>query len=67
VFEAERILVGAQPLNDVLRAAAAEAKKISDPVEDTRGDVEFKREMAAVLVHRGLVATLQRLQGGNSR
>jgi carbon-monoxide dehydrogenase medium subunit len=63
VGEAERILVGALPTSDVLRAAAAEAKKISDPIEDTRGDVEFKREMAAVLVHRALVATLERLQG----
>jgi carbon-monoxide dehydrogenase medium subunit len=66
VHEAERILTGAQPSKDVLRAAAAAAKELSDPVADARGDVEFKREMAAVLVHRGLVATLQRLHGGSA-
>ena len=63
VTEAEHILVGARPSKELLRAAAAAAKEISNPVEDTRGDVEFKREMAAVLVHRALVATLERLHG----
>jgi aerobic carbon-monoxide dehydrogenase medium subunit len=66
VIEAERILNGAQPSKEVLRAAAAAAKELSDPIADTRGDVEFKREMAAVLVHRGLVATLERLHGGDA-
>ncbi len=67
VAQAERILTGAQPSKDVLRAAAAAAKELSDPVGDTRGDVEFKREMAAVLVQRGLIATLERLHGGAPR
>ncbi len=66
VREAERILIGARPSPDVLRAAAAEARTLSDPVADTRGDVEFKREMAAVLVGRALSATLERLQGDRS-
>ena len=65
VAEAERILVGAQPSTELFRAAAAEAKNISDPIADSRGDIEFKREMAAVLVYRGLVATLKRLPGGS--
>jgi carbon-monoxide dehydrogenase medium subunit len=64
VHNAEQILIGARPSLAVLRAAAAEAREISDPVADTRGDVEFKREMAAVLVYRGLVATLKRLDQG---
>jgi carbon-monoxide dehydrogenase medium subunit len=67
VVLAEEILVGARPSLGVLRAAAAEAKEISDPVADTRGDVEFKREMAAVLVYRGLLATLRRLEQGDLR
>ena len=61
---AEAILVGARPSKAVFRAAAAEAREIADPVADTRGDVEFKREMAAVLVYRGLVASLSRLEQG---
>ncbi len=64
VVEAERLLVGARPSPELLAAAAEEAKKIADPVADTRGDVAFKREMAGVLVRRGLVATLYRLHEG---
>jgi carbon-monoxide dehydrogenase medium subunit len=67
VANAESMLVGARPAKAVLQAAAAEAKELADPVADTRGDVEFKREMAAVLVYRGLVATLNRLQQGAPR
>ena len=64
VVEAERMLNGGRPSNDLLRAAAAEAEKISDPTADARGDVEFKRAMASVLVHRALLATLERLNVG---
>jgi len=64
VAAGEALLVGARPSRALLRAAAAEARTISDPIADTRGDVEFKREMAAVLVYRGLVATLARLGQG---
>jgi len=67
VVEAEKMLVGARPSVALLRAAAAEAKDISDPIADTRGDIEFKREMAGVLVYRGLLATLKRLQQGELR
>jgi carbon-monoxide dehydrogenase medium subunit len=64
VVNAEKLLIGARPSVAVLRAAAAEAREIADPVADTRGDVAYKREMAAVLVYRGLVATLKRLGQG---
>lgn len=64
VANAEKVLVGARPSAAVLRAAATEAREIADPVADTRGDVEFKREMAGVLVYRGLAATLERLGQG---
>jgi carbon-monoxide dehydrogenase medium subunit len=64
VKEAERILNGSKPTDDVLAAAAAEAEKISDPTADTRGDVAFKKAMARVLVHRALIATVTRLQEG---
>jgi carbon-monoxide dehydrogenase medium subunit len=67
VVEAERMLVGAPPSRALLMAAAGAAKDISNPIGDTRGDVEFKREMAAVLVYRGLVATLERLGAGDLR
>jgi carbon-monoxide dehydrogenase medium subunit len=64
VARAEELLRGSRPSKDLLRAAAAAAEECSDPVPDTRGDVEFKRAMAGVLVHRGLLATLERLGAG---
>jgi carbon-monoxide dehydrogenase medium subunit len=64
VTEAERILNGARPSPEVLRSAAAAAEGASDPTADTRGDVEYKRAMAGVLVHRALIATLERLNAG---
>ena len=67
VAPAEALLLGARPSKDLFRAAAAEARVLADPVADARGDVEFKREMAAVLVYRGLVATLERLEQGALR
>jgi len=64
VTAGEALLVGARPSQALLREAAAEARTVSDPIADTRGDIEFKREMAAVLVYRGLLATLARLGQG---
>ena len=43
-----------QPMYDAARKAA-------DPVADQRGGVDFKKDMAGVLVGRALVATLERL------
>ena len=63
VVEAENMLVGNPPTKELLRAAAEKAREIADPIADTRGDVEFKRAMATVLVHRGLIATLERIYG----
>jgi carbon-monoxide dehydrogenase medium subunit len=63
VLEAERLLNGARPSADLFRAAASEASELADPAADTRGDVDYKKAMAGVLVHRGLVATLERLGG----
>jgi len=64
VKEAERLLCGNKPSKELLRAAAEEAKKIADPSADQRGDVNFKREMAGVLVRRALERTLDRLSVG---
>jgi carbon-monoxide dehydrogenase medium subunit len=61
VAEAERLLRGARPGKDVVRAAAQEAKKASDPIGDGRGSAEFKREMAGVLVARALTRCFENL------
>lgn len=61
VDEAERVLTGATPGADCVRAAMDAAKRAADPVADNRGSAEFKREMAAVLVGRALRKTFERL------
>ncbi len=61
VSEAEKLLRGAKPSKDVIRAAAAAATKLADPVADNRGSVEYKREMAGVLVGRAIATSFERL------
>jgi carbon-monoxide dehydrogenase medium subunit len=64
VAEAEKLLQGARPSKELIRAAADAARKIADPVADNRGSVDFKKDMAGVLVGRALVAALERLGVG---
>ena len=61
---AEKLLRGAKPSADVIRAAAEEAKKLADPVADNRGSAEYKRQMAGVLLSRALATTFARLGVG---
>jgi carbon-monoxide dehydrogenase medium subunit len=56
----EAALVG-QPVNDaLLREAAAEVQSQIDPMSDARGSAAYKREMAAVIVHRALREAFRR-------
>ncbi len=64
VTEAERLLVGAKPSNDLIRAAIDAARSAAQPESDNRGSAQYKREMAGVLVGRALQKTLQRLGVG---
>lgn len=64
VAAAEKLLANARPSRDVIAAAMEEARKIADPVADNRGSVEYKREMAGVLVGRALRKTFERLGVG---
>jgi carbon-monoxide dehydrogenase medium subunit len=59
--EAERLLVGQKPSADLIRAAAEAAARQSDPQADLRGTVEFKKNLAGVLVSRGVRQSLARL------
>ncbi|MER3481831.1 MAG: carbon monoxide dehydrogenase [Meiothermus sp.] len=61
VAEGESILRGRKPSRDLIRAAAEEASKIADPNPDARGSREYKKDMARVLVGRGLIKALGRL------
>jgi carbon-monoxide dehydrogenase medium subunit len=58
---AERVLVGQKPTGDLIRAAADAASRRSAPQADLRGSVEYKKNLAGVLVARGLRQALARL------
>ena len=61
VDEAERALVGQKPSADVIRASADAAARKSAPQADLRGSVEYKKNLAGVLVARGLRQAFERL------
>jgi carbon-monoxide dehydrogenase medium subunit len=61
VDEAERLLVGQRPGAELIRAAAAAAAKKSAPQADLRGSVAYKKNLAGVLVARGLRQAFGRL------
>jgi carbon-monoxide dehydrogenase medium subunit len=61
VSEAEAMLKGQKPTAEVVRAAGEAASRKSAPQADLRGSVAFKKDLAAVLVRRGLTAVLGRL------
>ena len=55
------MLGGQRPTADLIRAAADAAAKKSEPQADLRGSVEYKKNLAGVLVSRGLRQALARL------
>ena len=61
VNEAEQLLVGQKPSQELIRAASNAAWKRSAPQADLRGTVEYKKHLAGVLVARGLRQALTRL------
>ena len=61
VAEAEGLLKGQTPTADLIKAAADAASKKSVPQADLRGSIEYKKNLAGVLVSRGLRQALARL------
>jgi len=61
VSDAERLLVGQKPGGDLIRAAADAAAGKSAPQADLRGSVAYKKNLASVLVVRGLHRAFGRL------
>ena len=57
-------LVGASVDDAAISAAAEAAVAASDPVEDMRGPVEFKAQMAGVMTRRAIETALSRARGG---
>jgi len=61
VSEAEQLLVGQKPSAELIRAASNTASQRSAPQADLRGTVDYKKNLAGVLVARGLRQALTRL------
>jgi aerobic carbon-monoxide dehydrogenase medium subunit len=61
VADAELLLQGSTPSKELIRAAGDAARKLADPSADNRGSVEYKKDMAGVLVERAIAAALGRL------
>ena len=58
--DAEAVLVGNAPSDDLFRAAGAAAGAQSRPFGDVRGPVEYKRAMAAEMTLRALRRATER-------
>jgi carbon-monoxide dehydrogenase medium subunit len=66
VAEAEDLLVGSQPGEELFKEAGAIAAAASDPASDHRGSAEYKRHVVDVFVERGLANSLAKADGGQS-
>jgi carbon-monoxide dehydrogenase medium subunit len=66
VAEAEDLLVGSQPGEELFKEAGAIAAAASDPASDHRGSAEYKRHVVGVFVERGLANSLAKADGGQS-
>jgi len=60
--EAEQLLTGQSPTEEVLRAAAERAAAAADPVSDLRGSAEYKRAVTRTLMMRALARAVERAQ-----
>ncbi len=61
--EAEAVLTGKRPSDELLAGAARTAAQHTNPVTDQRGSAEYKRHVAGVLVERALRRALARALG----
>ncbi len=52
----EQALVGAEPSDEAVRAAAAQAAEGTSPPSDINGDADFRRNLATVLTRRAVLA-----------
>jgi carbon-monoxide dehydrogenase medium subunit len=66
VAEAEDLLVGSQPGEELFKEAGAIAAAASDPASDHKGSAEYKRHVVGVFVERGLANSLAKADGGQS-
>ena len=68
VPDAEAALIGEQPAGDALAAVEAAASAATNPIDDKRGTVAYRRRVAGVLARRAVSIAAERVrrQGGQS-
>ncbi len=64
VAEAEALVTGSAVDDAAIDGAAAAASAASDPTEDLRGSVAYKKQMAGEMTRRALKLALERAKGG---
>lgn len=63
VTEAEEVLVGEEPGEELFAEAAETAARVCDPHSDVRGSAEWKRQVVRTYVRRGLAAAAEQAKG----
>ncbi len=66
VSEAEAVLIGETPSDELFAEAGRIAAAACDPASDHRGSAEFKRHVVDVFTRRGLAKSLEIAQGGQA-
>ena len=62
--EAEGLLAGKEPSDELIKAAANLAAAAADPTADNRGSVEYKRSVIRVFTERALNESIRQAKGG---
>ena len=65
VSEAEDLLTGQKPDENLIKHAAQLAEDVAEPSEDLRGSVEYKKAMIKELTKRALTLAFDRAKGGH--
>ena len=60
VPDAEAALIGNQLSDDVLGAVADAASAACNPIDDKRGTIDYRRQVAGVLTRRAVAAAAER-------
>lgn len=62
--DAEALLAGKEPSDDLIKEAAKLAAAAADPTADNRGSVEYKRSVIRVFTERALNESIRQAKGG---
>ena len=64
--EAEAVLVGREPAEDVLAEAAAACADACRPIDDVRATAAWRRHVVGVLARRALAQSVEAARGGEA-